>query len=911
MSVDPSVTFVNAARPANGGTGGGAAGGAQIRLGPVGFDGSGAALAGADRPNPRAISNQVFSQLDGSGELIDLPNSGGFSSLLWVWGQFLDHDLDQTNNGSAFGRANIAVPAGDPVFAPGSVLGFSRSEFLSGTGTSAANPRQYKNEITAFLDGSNLYGSSAAKLAALLEPGTAKLRLTAEGTIGFASGDPVFGAGAIAGDTRADENVALLSMHALFAREHNRIVDELAAADPSLGTAALFEGARARVEAILQAITYNEFLPILIGEGAIDRYDGFRSNVNPAISLEFSTAIYRFGHTLLSPTIERMNEDGSTVAQGNLALRDAFQRRGVVEATGIEAILRGMSTTKSQELDTFVVEDVRSLLFGGGGPGTDLAALNIQRGRDHGLPTYNDMRLALGLEAKTSFAAITTDAGIAARLSAAYGGEIAKLDLWVGGLAEDAVGGGMLGETFRAVMIDQFTRLRDGDAFWSEGRGFGAAELAGLWSTSLSDVILRNSDVRDLQDAAFLAYARIAGGPGADVLTAGPGRNLMIGGAGDDRLIEGAQQDHLSGGDGADRLEGRSGVDKQLGGGGDDLVIVRGLADATDSIDGGAGADTIRVDRSGGGLTLAGTGRITGVETFDGAGQSVTGTAGADALDFSIFTTLTDVPSIRGGAGADVIIGGAGADLLMGQTGDDRVFGGAGNDRLAGEAGVDVLDGGAGDDVLFIQKAGDANDSLSGGAGLDTIRVASGSGDVTLAGTGRISGAEVFDGAGRSVLGTGGGDVFDFTIFTTVTGVAAINGGNGNDTITGSAAADRLIGGQGADTLNGAGGNDILTGATGNDRFLFVAAETSGQTTITDFDAAGNDALRLLGYSFGSADPGALSDAARLDAVSAATTFDSGGATIDLAELGGAGEARLTGVTTATLSFGAEDFLFT
>ena len=469
MAFDPSVNFVNARRPANGGDTGGATGAQQDRLAPASYPDGGATMAGADRPNAREISNTVFLQLDANGDFIDMPNPGGASSLMWVWGQFLDHDMDQTSTNSSAGTAPVPIPADDPVFTPGGNLGFTRSDPIAGTGTSVDNPRQYNNDISSYLDSSNIYGSTQARLDALTVPGTAKLRLSGSDTIAFAFNDPVFGSGPITGDGRADENIALLSMHAIFAREHNRIVDVLAQLDPTLSTAELFEGARSRVEAIMQAITYNEFLPVLIGENAIPAYTGFKSGVNPAILLEFSTAIYRLGHTMLSPVIERMNENGTEHSLGNIALRNAFSVRGEVERTGTEAIMRGMSTTFSQDVDTFMVEDVRSFLRGGGGPGQDLATLNIQRGRDHGLPTYNDMRVALGLAPKESFSQLTSDPVMAARLAQAYGNDISKLDLWVGGLAENPVGGGMVGETFRAVLIEQFVRLRDGDPFWSRG----------------------------------------------------------------------------------------------------------------------------------------------------------------------------------------------------------------------------------------------------------------------------------------------------------------------------------------------------------------------------------------------------------------------------------------------------------
>lgn len=130
--------------------------------------------------------------------------------------------------------------------------------------------------------------------------------------------------GVLAGDVRAGENVALTSLHTLFAREHNRIVEELARIDPDLGDDELYDAARQRVETEVQAITYNEFLPLLLGENAIGAYQGYDPSVDPGISVEFSTAAFRFGHSLLSAEIERIDEDGSTIAAGNLALRDAF-----------------------------------------------------------------------------------------------------------------------------------------------------------------------------------------------------------------------------------------------------------------------------------------------------------------------------------------------------------------------------------------------------------------------------------------------------------------------------------------------------------------------------------------------------------------------------------------------------------
>lgn len=927
--LDPDVTFVDSPRPPNGDFPGNVAadgartGATQIRISGQAWydDGTGAAIDGADRPGAREISNAVFKQTDASGAFIDKPNAAGFSSLLWVWGQFIDHDMDQTATSAASGSAPIAIPDGDPMRDAGvTALNFVRSTPVAGS-----SPRDFPNQITGFLDASMVYGSTQAKLNALLEPGTAKLRLSSAGTILFDQNDAFFGNGFIAGDTRANENVGLLSMQALFAREHNRIVDALVAADPTLTVAEQFQGARARVEALVQAITYNEYLPKLLGTTALPSYAGFDSTVNPAISIEFSTAVYRLGHTLLSPVIKRTNEDGSTDERGDLALMDAFQQRGVVEQTGIEDILRGMATSKSQALDTFMVEDVRSFLFnaGGGAFGNDLAALNIQRGRDHGLPSYNEMRVALGLAARASFAEVTSDAEVAARLEAAYG-TIDKLDLWVGGLAEDAVGDGMVGEVFRAVLIDQFARLRAGDPMWSQIRGFGADELDQLWSTTLSDVIMRNSDVTTMQGDAMLAYNRIAGTNAANTLNAAAGRNLLIGLGGADTLNGGADADHLSGGPGNDRLFGNAGddfldpglgTDTVSGGDGDDVIYITDPAVNTDAIDGGAGIDTVIVAERAGVVTLTTTARMVGVEVFDGGGQEFAGTDANNTIDFSVFTTVRGVVSFNAKGGNDVVTGSAGADTLIGNTGNDTLRGGAGDDTLQGGKGDDVLDGGPGADILrgadgadviIVRGAEAIDDVIDGGAGSgDVLRIEAGAA-LTLRGTGNIANIEIIEGNGATITGDAGANVFDFSGIVSASGIAAIHTLAGADTIIGTNAADAIFAGAGADLIDGRGGDDRMTGGDGNDTFRFVATSASGHDTILDFDAKGNDVIQLLGFS----GLEGLTAVERFAAVESATTFAGGGATLSLADLGGTGDVFLAGATTARLSFTAEDFVF-
>ncbi|MEM9683431.1 MAG: peroxidase family protein, partial [Pseudomonadota bacterium] len=379
------------------------------------------------------------------------------------------------------------------------------------------------------------------------------------------------------------------SLHTLFVREHNRLVEELAQRDPDLTDEELYTGARNRVEAQIQAITYNEFLPFLVGEDAIAEYSGFDSTVDPSISVEFSAAVYRFGHSLLTSTIQRLEENGEVIDEGNLTLVQAFFAPGELANGGTSAVFRGLGDSFAQEVDNHVVEDVRSFLFGPpGSPGLDLASLNIQRGRDLGIPSYNDLREAVGLERAESFSDVTSNADLAADLDALYG-NVDLIDAWVGGLAEDHVNGGLLGETFSTVVVDQFTRLRDGDPFWSEGSDLPRKELDALWSTTLSDVIERNTDVGAIQDNVFFAYDRIGGDDGDNVLDGGEERDLLLGALGDDVLNGNGGEDQLEGQEGNDTLDGGAAADIVRGGAGNDIL---NGGEGDDELDGGKGRDT-------------------------------------------------------------------------------------------------------------------------------------------------------------------------------------------------------------------------------------------------------------------------------------------------------------------------------
>lgn len=466
----------------------------QIRLLPVDNSREPGGAAEASLPTPREVSNAVSAQNG------DTANSKGLSDMFWLWGQFLDHDITLVHTNETE-SADISIPKGDPHFDPRgtgeATMHFTRSAHE----TDSAGQRQHINSITAFIDGSNVYGSDEAAADNLRSHEGGKLRVS-EGNYMPYDDDGQY----VAGDIRSNENIGLTSMHTLWMREHNRIADELADKHPRWSDEQLYQEARKINVAQMQAITYNEFLPALVGEDAIPEYQGYDRKVDPGISNVFAGATFRLGHTMLSSELLRLDENGEEIAEGNVALRDAFFRPDKVEEAGIDPILRGAASQTAQAVDTNIVDDVRNFLFGPpGAGGFDLAALNIQRGRDHALPGYNDAREAMGLSRIESFDDPIWRDGVGEKLAQIYDSPD-DVDLWVAGLAERETGDSLVGELATAILVDQFTRLRDGDSFWYENKGqFSRREVREFNELKLSDIIKRNTDIENIQDNAMVA----------------------------------------------------------------------------------------------------------------------------------------------------------------------------------------------------------------------------------------------------------------------------------------------------------------------------------------------------------------------------------------------------------------------
>jgi hypothetical protein len=523
----------------------GQAGTDLLRISPVAYaDGiSSPSLSGPNNPSARLASDLISNQANPLNPSADLQtvDQNSLSDFGYVWGQFIDHDMDLTPGGGA--SFPIPVPPGDPI-GP-NPLPFTRSQFDPNTGITT--PRQQINAITSYLDLSQVYGSSQAVSDALRTFQGGQLKTSPGNMLPYdntkyftkaqiAALNMANDAGAVAtgalfatGDVRGNENIELTAMQTLFVRNHNRIAAELQAANPSWTDEQLYQEARKLNIAEEEMITYTEWIPAVLGPDALPEYQGYDPGSNASIATEFSTVAFRFGHSLLSSNIERHGNDGQDIPgdpTGSPAIslaQDFFDPKllnpkGVVDhltghiSSDIGPILKGDADGDSQAMDVLAIGDVRNLLFGNGGlGGQDLIARDIQRARDHGIGTYNQLRVAYGLPAVTSFRQITRNLVVQQELAAAYG-SVDNIDPFEGGLAEDHVRGSDVGPLFQAIMAKQFAQLRDGDSFFYLNESFTPQEQAILQQgDTLARVIEANTNITNLQSDVFLFKASLSG----------------------------------------------------------------------------------------------------------------------------------------------------------------------------------------------------------------------------------------------------------------------------------------------------------------------------------------------------------------------------------------------------------------
>jgi len=482
-------------------------------------------------PNTRWISNTVH--FDNN------PVNRFVTNMVPQYGQFLDHDISLTPEANSQCCSNprsnvdcwsITIPGNDPFYSrlstPQRCMDFTRSTTCSNGGV-----REQVNSLTSYIDGSQIYGSDPQRTQALRSFQGGRLATNPSLTGFLPSGTQrnvqvqgLF----VAGDDRINVMPGLAVIHNVFLMEHNRIATEFQRLTGSNNDELIFQETRRVMIALLQSITYQEYLPILLGQNTMREYglnlpaQGYsqynRATDATAIN-SFATAAYRFGHSMVAGIVRLIS--GNNAQVGSYNIRDHFFQSGQITQSngqGYDLILRGLFTQNAPEMDRHVTDSLRNFLFKPQNQnfGSDLIARNIQRGRDHGLPSYSVYRNLCGLAPLTASwnnrpAEINQDGWNA--VANAYSNipspsNPLQIDLFTGGLVETPVSGGLTGPTFNCLKAVQFQRLKDGDRyFFTHNTGpyaFTQAQINEIRAQRLSDVVCRNSQQPDAPANAFL-----------------------------------------------------------------------------------------------------------------------------------------------------------------------------------------------------------------------------------------------------------------------------------------------------------------------------------------------------------------------------------------------------------------------
>lgn len=471
------------------------------------------AIGGVNRPSPRAISNAVID------EPVTQFNTRQLSTLVYQWGQFLDHDMSSTPTG-ATEYVPIALPNTEVIFTED--IPFYRSAYQMTTDARGIKLRQQLNMITSFVDGSNVYGSDSKRATWLRTMKNGKMKTSSGNLLPYNTRNGELNSAIdvnapamandsnhhvktfVAGDDRAAENPVLTSLHTLFVREHNRICDSLFR-QGMRNDEQMYQIARKIVGAEIEAVTYQEFLPAL---GIIlQTYSGYKDYVRPDIMNSFATASYRLGHTMVSDDVLLVDNNCDEVGPGEMDLVEVFWNPQLVATYGIDIFIKGASSHDQYETDTKINDVLRNFLFvSASNPvrfGIDLGSLNIQRGRDHGLPDYNTARTFYTGRAARRFSEITSVDSLADSLQKLYT-NVNNVDLWIGILAEDHLPGKSVGRTLNAMLKSQFEKLRDGDFyFYLNDPYLPSAIREQIKRTKFSDIIKRNTGLSDIAVNAF------------------------------------------------------------------------------------------------------------------------------------------------------------------------------------------------------------------------------------------------------------------------------------------------------------------------------------------------------------------------------------------------------------------------
>lgn len=507
-----------------------------------------ASSTGAPLVSPRRVSMKI---------------SKGFSSLapvhtflLMNFGQFLDHDITLTpistlmttdSNGQVktvkveCGKSGcetdgeekqdcfpIPIPHFDRDFINKECLMFVRSA-ASPPEDCKVGPREQLNQITAYLDASNVYGSSKERnqeLRDASQPDRGRLYLETnpagfKGMLPFAEDEECRDTTDkihcfLAGDNRRNEHPGLMSLHTTYHRYHNVIEEKLHHINPHWGGERLYQESRRIVIASWEQHVFNEYLPTVLGPQIMQRYglvlekcgywNGYDSHLNPEIRNAFAAAAFRFGHSSIPDFLHVVGKDGNVLDKHLFS--EVFNRPTLMYeeyASGtspIDAIVRALFHRPMEIVNKQFTKQITTRLFSENPPnglGTDLVSLNIQRGRDHGIPGYCEWRQWCGLSVPKRFKDMKDMPKKAMRqLRKLYDGRLEDVDLYPAAISERPVPGGVVGPTFACIIAQQFRNLRAGDRFWYEREdpvtGFSLEQLKEIRKSRISRVICDTAD---------------------------------------------------------------------------------------------------------------------------------------------------------------------------------------------------------------------------------------------------------------------------------------------------------------------------------------------------------------------------------------------------------------------------------
>lgn len=509
-------------------------------------------VTGGILPNPRTVSLATI-------KWSEKPDNKA-TVMLMQWGQFIDHDLSLaattpmlTPQGTSIDCCNrklltdpkfkhpacisILLPDDDPFYARFNVgcMNLVRNAPSPPIGC-RLRAREQLNQLSHFIDGSMIYGNEEQQAFGLRQFQGGLLKSSRINGNEFLPFDGRIGEGCIlptsgirrgmrcfvAGDNRVNELTGLVTTHALFLREHNRVAKILWSLNPNWSDEKVYQEARRIVIAEIQHITYNEWLPLLLGPVIMRDFKLELSQTNggysieydqetdPSIINEFAGAAYRL-HSLVQGAFNFQTVDGQMIQQ--FKLRHIFNNPASLYREGnYDGCIHSMINDPSQSLDNHFSEELTNHLFQDTNSsfGMDLVTINIQRGRDHGIPGYNFFRQACGLSKIQSFRQLdNVMVDGAGQLFSQLYSHVDDIDLFIAGNYEKKLKDAMVGPVFACIIGEQFRRLKGGDRYWYEnGNQAGAftpSQLSEIKHASLARIICDNSDsIERTQPLAFL-----------------------------------------------------------------------------------------------------------------------------------------------------------------------------------------------------------------------------------------------------------------------------------------------------------------------------------------------------------------------------------------------------------------------